>query len=392
MTIAVLTFCRTINYGAALQCYALSSYLKSQGHSVSIINLGLPDGGTSVKRSLARRILSKAFRILRTSLKRSKKVSDEYVRYPSSQTDIKCFEEDTWKLFNVFSEHKIGGFTKLFSSQEDIKDAYPKVDLYIVGSDQVWNPKITRSNAPLYFFSFLKNEPRISYAASFGGSEDIDFGEANFIEIKSLLSKFNAVSVRDSVGINIMRNKFAMPAVQVVDPTLLLASAVYEELAAESNEDASGYLYEYKFIINDIWEMEIKDIANTLGLKVRSDGEFLDIEGFEYHPVQSIQGWLKVIKTSDFVISDSFHCTIFCILFKKQFITTPSYQGGEGRMVSLLRDLGIEDRFFCNVDEIHQRREDIFKPIDYEAVYEKLNDLSLSSKKFLNNELIKIAS
>ncbi len=392
MRISILTFCKTINYGAALQCYALSTYLKSLGHSVSIINLELPSNNCNrKKRSLLRRIVSKIIRTARDLIISKPNVTGEYERYKTSSDKYIIYEKETWTLFNDFSENRIGGFTSIFTSYEDIKDSYPQADLYIVGSDQVWNPQITGRNVFLYFFSFLNNEPRISYAASFGGSEQIDFGEDGTIELKNLLLKFNAISVRDYVGLNILKQQFNFPAIQVVDPTLLLDSKIYSELADESEENAKGYLYEYKFIINDSWSEIIKEIAAHLNLKVRSDGEFIDIDGFEYHPVQSIQGWLKVIKTADFVVSDSFHCTIFCILFKKQFITTPSYKGGEGRMVSLLKDLGIEDKFFYNIADIRKRKESVYNPIDYDLVYQKLDKLSGESKRFLIDEISKVA-
>lgn len=392
MRISILTFCKTINYGAALQCFALSTYLKNQGHCISIINLELPSkncGGK--KRSLLRRIVSKIIRAARDLINSKPDGTGEFIRYKTLSDKYKIYENNTWSLFNDFSENRIGGFTTTFTLYEDIKDNYPISDLYIVGSDQVWNPKITGRNVLLYFFSFLNNEPRISYAASFGGSEQIDFGEDGTREVKNLLFKFNAISVRDHIGLNILKQQFNFPAIQVVDPTLLLDSRLYAELADESEEDAKGYLYEYKFIINDSWVNKIKEIAAHLNLKVRSDGEFIDIDGFEYHPVQSIQGWLKVIKTADFVVSDSFHCTIFCILFKKQFVTTPSYKGGEGRMVSLLKDLGIEDRFFYNISDIQNRKELVYNPIDYDKVYLKLDKLCGESKRFLIDEISKVA-
>jgi len=392
MRISILTFCKTINYGAALQCYALSTYLKSQGHRVSIINLELPSNNSNgKKRSLLRRIVSKIIRTARDLIISKPNVTGEYERYKTSSDKYIIYEKETWKLFNDFSENRIGGFTSLFTSYEDIKDSYPQADLYIVGSDQVWNPQITGRNVLLYFFSFLNNEPRISYAASFGGSEQIDFGEDGTIEVKRLLSKFNAISVRDHIGLNIMNQQFNLPSRQVVDPTLLLDPSLYAELADESKEDAKGYLYEYKYIINDSWVNQIKEIASHLNLKVRSDGEFIDLDEFEYHPVQSIQGWLKVIKTADFIVSDSFHCTIFCILFKKRFVTTPSYKGGEGRMLSLLKDLGIENRFFYNIADIQNRKDLVYNPIDYDTVYQKLDKLSGESKRYLIDEISKVA-
>ena len=156
MRISILTFCKTINYGAALQCYALSTYLKNQGHSVSIINLELPSNNCSgKKRSLLRCIVSKVIRTARYLVNSKPEETGEFVRYKTSSDKYRIYEKDTWSLFNDFSDNKIGGFTSTLTSYEDIEDNYPKADLYIVGSDQVWNPKITGRNVLLYFFSFL---------------------------------------------------------------------------------------------------------------------------------------------------------------------------------------------------------------------------------------------
>ena len=289
--------------------------------------------------------------------------------------------------FDAFQLEKIGNVSKLFIGEKDLKGNYPKADLYIVGSDQVWNPKITGYNAMLYFFSFLAEEPRVSYAASFGGSNHINFTEEQEKQLPALLEKFKAISVREDTGVNILKNEFNIKSELVVDPTFLLNIENYKHLAEESLEDGKGFIYVYKFIINDFWVETINNVARELNLKVRNDGEYLKIPDYHYNPYLNIQGWLKLIQTSDFIISDSFHCTVFCILFRKKFLTAPSYANGEGRMLSLLRDAGLEERFCYTTAEVKDKLPLLCEEINYDKVFEKLNLKIESSKSFLQAQL-----
>ena len=385
MKIAILTFNKTTNFGAALQCYALSTYLKQIGNEVSIINLALPVS-VGVKRPLYRRLLLKVRSLLQNAL-RSKKQPSEFDRYPVSNSEFVDIDRKMQHEFDAFLIEKIGNVSRLFTTEEELKGNYPKADFYIVGSDQVWNPQITGRNAMLYFFSFLNDEPRMSYAASFGGSEQVSFTDRQVKQLPEQLKKFKAISVREDIGVNILRNRFDIKSELVVDPTFLLNIDNYKHLAEESHEDGKGFVYVYKFIINDYWVEIINYVAKVLNLKIRNDSEYIQIPKFQYNPYLNIQGWLKLILTSDFVISDSFHCTVFCILFRKKFLTAPSYANGEGRMLSLLRDAGLEERFCYTTAEVKEKLPMLCEEINYDVVFEKLNLKIENSKSFLQAQL-----
>lgn len=383
MKIAILTFNRTTNYGASLQCYALSTFLRDAGHETVIINLAMP--GSNSPRWSFRRIASA---IKRRFVNRfCNPQLTEFDRYPVPQSRFVSLEEELQDVFDQFSLEKTGVISPLFLSESDLKTNYPRADMYIVGSDQVWNPKITGNHALLYFFSFLHEEPRISYAASFGGSVEVVFRKEDCLRLPALLNQFKAVSVREESGRTFLSDRFNIHADVVVDPTFLIPVDNYRKLADESRICGKGYVYIYKFIINDSWVNTINEISRQMNLKVRNDGEFIQIPDFEYHPVLSVQGWLQLIQTSDFIITDSFHCTVFCLLFKKRFLTAPSYAGGEGRMVSLLKDAGLEDRFCRNIAQVREKLPQLVKSIDYDQVYDNLSKKIGDSKRFLLNQL-----
>lgn len=389
MKVAILTFSRTTNYGAALQCYALSSFIRKAGHEVIIFNAPLDSEG-AIEVSLARLILRKIKKTLKNIISSNKQSNSEFVRYYRDEKEKK--EDIYWDnqvklLFDSFNQTYLPPFTKELKNEQDFKKQYPQADLYIVGSDQVWNLSITQLQKQIFFFSFLKDEARISYAASFGGSTQWLGTKEETQEIYRLLKKFKGISVRENSGISILHNTFHLNGVEVLDPTLLLSGTEYDKLAEKSDLEASQDLYAYKFIINDIWLETLKFISKETESKLRMDCETIQLPDIPFNPVLSIEGWLKLIKTAKFVVTDSFHCTVFCILFKKQFIVSPSYSGGEGRMLSFLKKLGLGNRFYYTTKDIRENKETWKMPIDYDKVYQKLNYHKEQSIKYLMSYL-----
>ncbi|WP_304301032.1 polysaccharide pyruvyl transferase family protein [Phocaeicola plebeius] len=389
MKVAILTFSKTTNYGAALQCYALSSFIQNAGHEVIIFNAPL-DSEEAINVSLIRLICRKVKKTLKKIILSNKQSNSEFVRYSRSEKEKKediFWDKQVRLLFESFSQTYLPPFTKELKNEQDFKEQYPQADLYIVGSDQVWNLSITQSQKKIFFFSFLKDEARISYAASFGGSTQWSGTPKETQEINQLLKKFKGISVRENSGISILHDIFHLNGVEVLDPTLLLSSIEYDKLAEKSNLEASQDLYAYKFIINDIWLETLKFISEETESKLRMDCETIQLPNVPFNPALSIEGWLKLIKTAKFVVTDSFHCTVFCILFKKQFIVSPSYSGGEGRMLSFLKKLGLEDRFYYTTKDIRKNAKAWKTPIDYDKVYQKLNYHKEQSRKYLMSYL-----
>lgn len=389
MKVAILTFSKTTNYGAALQCYALSSFIQNAGHEVIIFNAPL-DSEEAINVSLIRLICRKVKKTLKKIILSNKQSNSEFVRYSRSEKEKKediFWDKQVRLLFESFNQTYLPPFTKELKNEQDFKEQYPQADLYIVGSDQVWNLSITQSQKKIFFFSFLKDEARISYAASFGGSTQWSGTPKETQEINQLLKKFKGISVRENSGISILHDIFHLNGVEVLDPTLLLSSIEYDKLAEKSNLEASQDLYAYKFIINDIWLETLKFISEETETKLRMDCETIQLPNVPFNPALSIEGWLKLIKTAKFVVTDSFHCTVFCILFKKQFIVSPSYSGGEGRMLSFLKKLGLEDRFYYTTKDIRKNAKAWKTPIDYDKVYQKLNYHKEQSRKYLMSYL-----
>ncbi len=392
MKISILTFSHNINFGATLQCYALSKVLMDKGHDVSILYIPLHGyGANEVKLSIVTRIVNK---VKRGCLKIARLVSspenERYTRTKAEQeADIRVLDK-VQKLNDEFYENYMPTTVGPFYTEAELRDQATGLDYYIVGSDQVWNPIITGDQAPLYFFSFLKDEPRMSYAASTCKVENWNLPNEETDRIKSLLDKFNSISVREEEGQKLLKQVLDKDSKLVLDPTLLLDASLYEKLALNSTLDAANQLYSFKFIINDKWLETIKYVANELELSPRFDGERMPLKGVDYNPVIKVEDWLKLIQSSEFVFTDSFHGTVFCIIFRKQFCVTPSYKGGEDRMIQLLKICGLENRYCKTTSEVKSKIQELRVKIDYDKVYEKLNLERKKSLDYLFSEIDRV--
>lgn len=383
MKVCILTFAVTNNYGATLQCYALSKFIQQQGHETIILNVPLQKAGASrSKGSLWVRVTNKIRRIMHITPPEGR-----YFRTKKQLQQDGQYDFQNMLKFEDFRKKYFPNLSHEYINEMDFEKDYPKADLYIVGSDQVWNVWVTNYQYPIFFLSFVKDSgKKISYAACMGGDTNFEFRYDEIDKIASLLSSFDAISVRDQTGLSILKDKFDISASLVLDPTFLIDS--YDELLKDSDLDAKGSMFNFKFIINDKWVKVIKNISNDLHLNIRMDTCLIPIKGLPFHPLCGVQDWLKLIKTSDFVFTDSFHGMVFCILFKKQFIATPSYKGGEERYMDLASKFGLEDRVFTNADEV-MKAQAWKKKIDYSKVYEKLGPLKKQSQMFLLNQLCK---
>lgn len=389
MKVAILTFARTNNYGATLQCYALSKYIENYGHIVDIINVPLIKAGAFRQKSFRERLQNK----WKSIYKRINpiKTEDYYIRFLRTKEQLeqdKEYDRQNMLLFDAFRDKYFPNLTHEYITEEDFINDYPDADLYIVGSDQVWNPWVTNVQYSLFFFSFVREKKKcISYAACMGGNTNFRYKKDEIYTIKKLLKRFDGISVRDTTGLSILRKRFHIDAIQVLDPTFLPSIDVYNPILSDSKINAKGCLFSFKFIINDSWVKVIRYIAEKKKLDIRMDSCLIPINGLRFRPKCSVADWLCLIKTSDFIFTDSFHGMVFCILFKKNFIATPSYRGGEERYMDLAKKLGLEDRIFYTPDEVVKHANVWMKPINYDDVFHKIELLRKISFDFINSYL-----
>ena len=352
MKISILTFSKEDNNGANLQCYALVETLKEMGHDVDIIDIQL----SVVNYGLFNRLL----------------------HYPQHLNYVR------------FRKRYLNCFTKSFHDVAELTDCLPKSDLYIVGSDQVWNLDITKRLDPLiYFFSFLPSESRrMAYAASFGVSDWI--WNQWTPRVSKLLAKFDAISVREIQGAEICKKTFGLKAEVVCDPTFLLPS--YDHICGTYTPTrATNNIVYFKFIRSSEIEKLLLHEAKKLKLNVVKLGDFHPRVNCGFKPYYSVEGWLNNIRYAHFVLTDSFHCMVFCILFNKPFISMPGAEGRSSRMISLLKSLNLYNRFCHDVKELQDRFSVLYEtPIDYASVNQKIAEMRRQGRNFLKASISNI--
>ena len=242
--------------------------------------------------------------------------------------------------------------TKRLDTKEDLIKISPWWKRIVVGSDQVWR----MFDTGIYMLNWAGGKKTlISYAASFGN--DTYTGRITKPEAKALLERFDAISVREASGVAICKNDFGIPAMHVLDPTLLLDAEDYVKIIDEKSDGKTTVIPEKKqlclAILNKANVFDVNDnniLKDFRGKYVFTNALF---ENGKYRP---IEGWLESIRKAEYVIVDSFHATVFSIIFKKQFICiVADGVNGQGRIPSLLKLLHIDmNRIYKSVSDISQ--------------------------------------
>ena len=371
MKIGILTLPLCNNYGGILQAYALQTVLERYGNEVVVIDIAQP------------------VPVLRIFLRIVKRFVKKYLFLRKNITIFSERKKEKEDL--ITSKH-----TSLFISRHIHKMTYKKYsdicesdyDAIVVGSDQVWRPDYFAGSIKHAFLDFAKgwdNIIRISYAASFG-TDDWLFTKRQTSECCYLIKKFNAVSVRELSAVDICQKHWNIQATAVLDPTLLLLKDTYEQIVCESNIPQSpGNLLCYILDETDEKQRIIDDIAERCNLvPFRVNSKYEDYSAQLSERIQPpVEQWLRGFMDAKFVLTDSFHATVFSILFKKNFYVIGNKERGITRFVSLLSQLGLEHRLISESFEMP-----IFSSeSDWGVVDEKLDSLRRDSIDYLNAAL-----
>lgn len=373
MKIGVLTQPPTVNYGGILQAFALQKALLSKGYEVVLLDKRFHTSRYSYFKQKIKYIL---FNILNRDISgiiRSKKEADIL-----SLNTKEFIEKYILKTDPILTEVQLANYNSL--------------DAYIVGSDQVWRPMYT-DNIYNYYLDFIadnRSVRRVAYAASFGTS-NWEYSEKETEKCKRLLSKFDAVSCREISGVDLCQRKYNISAEHVLDPTLLLSKDDYL-----NNIDFNGFdvpksnVFSYVLDSTDAKSNLIRKISCKLNTSIYNLALSTRDTAGNVIPTPSIEYWINGIANSQFVVTDSFHGTVFAIMFNKPFIAIINSERGASRFESLLAMLDIEGNLVKDVSQI-----DIVsllskaQNINWEKVNKRIETLRLESFSFLDKALRK---
>lgn len=375
MKVCILTYRLHSNFGFLMQAYALQQVLRTLGHDPYTVDIRVKPLSTYDKiKQIIKYVLLHISRMI------------GYSSLPwITMKEQAYIDQHTWKFIKEHLQ-----LTPPINSIKDLKrEIGNQYDYYLVGSDQVWRKEYC-PDIPSYFFDFVADaKRRASYAASFGVSTP-EYPPQMIAKCRELLAKFSAVSVREADAVRICHEMFGVSAVHVLDPTLLLTKSDYMKLINPKDEfqlPSSTFILAY---ILDNTSTKKQFIEHTS--KQRKSSVFYikpqnlcDVgkKRIEECIYPSISTWLRAFEKADFIITDSFHGTVFSIIFQKQFIVLDNPQRGSSRMKSLLNDFSLENRLLSP----NGRNDLIFEQIDYGNVNTILSEKQNKSVDFLKRVL-----
>lgn len=362
----IITFQCAHNYGAILQVYALQQTIEKMHKKVEIINY-------------KNKIIERQYKVINVDLKNLKNFFKTIV------SDILFFKKKykRYQNFEKFIKKRLN-LTKIYKNEEVLKKESPIADIYIAGSDQVWNSNITHGLQDAYTLNFgKKNIKRISYAASIGNSEISD----NEKEIyKEKISKIDYISVREESGKKALEQIIYSPIEVVLDPTLLLTKSKWEDEIKMLTGEKEKYILAYVVQPDDEYIKIVNDLSEKTGLKVIHFGKrnpgYKNVLKSAY--TEGPLEFVNYIKNAEYVVATSFHATVFSVIFHKKFFIIPHKKTGS-RVTNLLDKLGIKNRTFNTLEEF-QNIDYNFKT-DWDKVDQKLNEERKKSLNWLENAI-----
>lgn len=344
--IGIITFHNAQNFGAVMQSFALQKFL-SKDYETYLINY-------------SNKNILKNYKLIK--IRKKKPITSIISSICNLKKNIsrkKYYKDFMDKYFNL---------TEKYNDIDELKKNYPKFDVYITGSDQVWNSHITKGLEDSYTLNFGDNKiKKISYAASVGDERLIDI---NKDEYRNKLNHLNAISIREETTKELLQKYINQNIDVVLDPTLLLDKQIYEDIIKEKTNVKENYI----FIGDVVPNSEYLKIAEYLSEKTKmkkvytSEKEKINNELINCYNKGPLE-FLSYLVNSKYIVTNSYHVIIFSIIFQKDFWVCPP-ENNSSRIVNLLKKLGIENRIINSLSEF--KNIDYNQKIDYNKVKNKL--------------------
>ena len=357
MKIGFVTTHQYQNFGTFLQCFALQKMLQDLGHDTEIIDY---------RREEFKRTMFEKIRI----------AIGDFRKHPMSYISnilawfLLCKRRS---LFNKFAKENFKISQQYWKTSDDLKLNPPQYDLYMSGSDQIWNPSICGFIEP-YFLTFApKDSFKVSYAPSIGLSH---LSTVEIDQLSTMLATYKYLSCRETTGCRLLAD-CGMKVEHVLDPTLLLDISIWNSMADKSKIHKTNYNLCYFLTETPEKRMQAYELLSdakieNLTVDFRySKGAILAAGPYEF---------LSLIRNAKTIVTDSFHGMLFSILFGKDFYILPRHQATNhnhqnSRIIDMLNALELSNRWCPTSTNI--------SPIDYIAVSNKINILKQHSIRYL---------
>lgn len=362
MKIKTITCHDVYNSGASLQAYALMKYLEKKGNEVEIINYK-PDYlnnhyklGAIANPKYEKNLMLKMIYLI--------------LKFPG-----RVLELNTKKKYDEFRDNYLKITKRRYVSNYELKRSIPDADVYICGSDQIWNSKFNNGKDPAFYLDFVPQEKiRASYAASFA-TEEID-NELKEIT-KERIKKLDFIGVREVSALNILEDLGVGRGIQVMDPVFLLSKEEWINMTYEIDK-REKYIFVYDFDGNELIKEVTLKLAKEKNLKIYTvfKSNYSDKVIKNMGPID----FISYIKNAEFIISNSFHGTAFSIIFERQFVVVNRKESINTRMRDLLSILKIENKL---INENYNFN-NLINKVNYKEVNKYVNERLEISKAYLD--------
>ena len=323
------------NYGALFQTCALSTFLRHSGYEVYNVTILNRSNASKSKKIRIKMFLK---RVLLLPKRRMIKIRKQ---------KLKTFAKETQKQL-------------VYKNVQELCENPPIADVYISGSDQVWNPVNIHDD---FFLCYVGNEKKkISYAASMGNERIPEVNKRKFAEY---ISRYDSISVREDSMIPIIAKYTEKPINHNVDPVFLLSKEEWRKMELPYK----GLKYD-KFIFVYALEWSREHNEKLLQLKKKTGLNVVSVNTGNINKMHADQiiynaspnEFLYILNKASYVVTTSFHGTAMSVIYNKKFMT---FSGNDKptRIESLLRHFGIDDGI---------KTEGAFLEIDYDAVNHKI--------------------
>jgi len=381
--IGIATIVKVNNYGAELQAFATQRKLSLLGYDAELINYRYYKSWNFKDSKMSAPLIPMNFK---------GKIA-YWFKYRLINTIVECVlpllmtsVKNRMLRFELFHKKNLK-FSRLYASMNDLYQNPPLYDVYMTGSDQVWNPAASSSIEP-YFLTFVPaDKKKISYASSFGVSS-VD--ERIKKKMGEWLCKYTNIAVRENSGIGLVEELSGKVASWVIDPTLLLTKEEWLAVAVDYPHKPQRYVLIYDLAESIAIDKVALKIAKERNIPVcrickRAYGmkkktgiiNILDAGPAEF---------LSLFVNAEYVVTNSFHGTAFSVNFRIPFFTVVSRKKkNNSRIESLLELVKLKNRIVFDNEIIESI--DTTSPIDFEIVHDLLKIQRLESEFYLKNAL-----
>lgn len=383
MKIGIFTFFDNGNFGSELQAYALKNKIEEKGHEV--FNIKIKEKSKIIK-------LIVKIKIIITVLIHSIKYPDlakNFISLQNSASSARKISCETREKIHNFSKNNL---KHLFLSRMELRESVKnkEFDCYICGSDQVWSPLRKPFIERHLYLNFVDADKKIAYAPSFGINTVPEYSKKRILHD---IGKFKYLSIREGNGKNYLKENGNIDAQLVVDPTLLYDRVFWEKKIYETTNININSPYIFCYFLGGLTEetyVYIRNFALKKNLKVimlpfkEYSTQYENIDYYDCNPIE----FISLIKNSSYVFTDSFHGSVFSVIFHKNFVALKRQQNEAatqtGRITDLLNDINLNDRYISDLSKMESVMENV---IDFEYADKIIEEKRQKSLAFLYSSL-----